>query len=364
MKKLLILALALVMALSMLAVPAVVGADPGIELGSSGNGTAEWSTAEFHSPDYSAKLYVLDGGAGWAEVSIPVDIAIEDITQLKFWEKIDLLGASGWDVNVILGVDCDGDGVFGADLPAWHGVGGTMHDPAALGGDSFVEMDGWGGMTSGTFALPVTYAGLSADVDWTEVDIANVTYGWWTVNAAGTGFAHFGSMTGGSFTDYLAWLDGPDDDGLIGKGMRVKVVQLVIGGSPLWVNEVAYVDDVTINGVLYDFEHAAVSVTANIPQVVSIAVSPASIDYGTISPPYVQEDYLAITNTGTVAIKVTHDVTGDTLFTNHLTVSPDSSDIAANGTVNFLARLDVPSNYEAQGVETGTIIFWAQAAAP
>lgn len=394
MKKLLIAVLAVAMAVSMLAVPAVVSADLGDgELSASGNGTAVWSTEQVHSGDYSAKLYVVDGSTGWAEVSIPVDIAIEDITELKFWEKIDLLGASGWDVNVILGVDCDGDGVFDSDVIDWH-IGSGQHTLAALAGDSFVEMDGWGGMTSGLFATPVTYAGLSGDVDWTEVDIANVTYGWWTVKADGTGFAYFGTMAGGSFTDYLAWLDGGDDDGLIDKGMRVKVVKLVIGGSGMWVNEVAYVDDVTINGVPYAIEppSSAVGMTAASEEaVIGISVSPTSIDFGAItSGASVSGPALTVANTGNVGIIVTADIVADTYFNGdlyfytaalrlngwasdqHLTPTSfgswihqnlfGSDPIEVTGSRPVLTGLECPQEIKADTTYTGTVVFWAEQA--
>jgi len=253
-KKKLSILIALVMAISLCVAPAVASANPGIGFHTVGNAVAGLSMEQAHSPDYSVKLYVVDGKVNWAEVSIPVDIPIEDIYELSFWEKIDLLGASGWDINVILGVDCNDNGVFDSDVIDWH-IGSGSHTTAALAGDSFVEMDGWGGMTSGDFVPPVTYGGLSADVNWTKVDVINdVTYGWWTPTADGTKFAHFGSMVGGRFEDYLAWLDGAEDNGLIDKGDRVLCVKLVLGGSGMWMDEIAYVDDVTINGDTYDLE--------------------------------------------------------------------------------------------------------------
>lgn len=230
-----------------------------------GDANASWTTDESHSGCQSARLYVKDGVTDWAQVDIEVDIAIEDISELKFWEKIDLLGASGWDVNVILGVDTNENGDFDADIAAWH-QGPTMHTAAPLAGDAFVELDGWGGMTSGTFTPPITWGPLSADVDWTMVNAYDgVTYGWWTHVASGgdgpaglNDFAYFGTMTGGPFgpvsdpASFQAFLDGPNDNSRIDVGDRVKLVKFVLGGSGMWQDEIAYVDEVTINGVLYD----------------------------------------------------------------------------------------------------------------
>ena len=210
-------------------------------------GSIGGSYSELEISYQAPMLGVEDGSTQWAEVSIPVDIAIEDITGLTFWEKIDLHGDSGWDVNVILGVDCDGDGVFEADLPAWHGIGVVApHDPATLRGDSFVEMDGWLGYLGGG----TPYAGLSKDVDWTKIDSNVVDYGWWTPDITGTKFAYFGSIMGGSFADFQAWLDGANDDGRIDLGDRVKCIKLVLGGSGSWMNECAYVKNIKLDGVL------------------------------------------------------------------------------------------------------------------
>ncbi len=188
-------------------------------------------------------LYVNDGSTDWDEVSIPVDIAIEDIYELSFWEKIDLHSTSGWDVNVILGVDCDGDGDFEADIEEWH-IGTNHHTLPVLHGDSFVEMDGMYGV--------INYGacgGLCGDLGWTEVDAYNAPgmgWAWWTPNDLGTGFASF--WDGAGLDDFQAWLDNNGDDSLIDVGDRVKVLKLVIGGSGSWMDETAYVDLARING--------------------------------------------------------------------------------------------------------------------
>ena len=50
-------------------------------LESEGDGTAEWTTDQAQIGSYSVELYVSDGTTDWAEVSIPVDIAIEEIAE-------------------------------------------------------------------------------------------------------------------------------------------------------------------------------------------------------------------------------------------------------------------------------------------
>jgi predicted ribosomally synthesized peptide with SipW-like signal peptide len=189
-------------------------------------------------------LCVSDGATDWAEISIPVDIALKDINQLSFWEKIDLFGAKGWDVNVILGIDLDGDGVFEANLPAWHGIGGTMHQAVDLHGDTFAEMDGKLGP-------------LTADLSWTEID-ALATPRWWTPNKDGNGLSGSGSgftvppALYCTFADLLLRIGNPTwDTNIPNTNVKVKVIKLVIGGAGSWVDERAYVRDISLNGVLH-----------------------------------------------------------------------------------------------------------------
>ena len=150
MKKLVGVLLTLAVAVSLMAMPAVTSASPGIGLNAVGSATAEISTATYVSPNNSVKLYVKDGSVDWAEVSIPVDIALEDINVLSFWERVTLYTTSGWDVNVVLCVDADNDGTFEADVAGWHVT--DSHNATLLGGDSFIEMDGALGPLSGALS--------------------------------------------------------------------------------------------------------------------------------------------------------------------------------------------------------------------
>jgi len=206
------------------------------DLNAVGGGTAEWSSDEYHSESRSAKLYVVNGGTDWAEISIPVDIAIESFTALSFYEYIDDYDPNGFTVQVILGIDADGDDDFEADLAAWH-QGPDSHTATPLKGDTFIEFEFAGG------------EGPTKDT-WTERDALN-DFSVWLPKADGTsgGMGYYGPYSG-----FLALLEGTSDDSAIDAGMRVKEVILQIGGSGSWMAETAYVDDVTINGVTYDLE--------------------------------------------------------------------------------------------------------------
>jgi len=207
---------------------------PEILFQTGGSGIAEWSSDEYHSENRSAKLYVVNGTEDWAEVSIPVDIAIESFTALSFYEYIDDYDPNGFTVQVILGIDADGDDDFEADLAAWH-QGPDNHTTTPLKGDTFIEFE---------------FAANPTKKAWTERDALN-DFSIWLPNATGDGFSTFGY---GDFASFLAWLDEASDDSAIDKDMLVKEVILQIGGSGSWMDETAYVDDIEINGVPYDFE--------------------------------------------------------------------------------------------------------------
>lgn len=195
-----------------------------------GGGIVSWTFSEQHSGTSAAKLYVLDGTQDWAGIDIPVDIALQDINSLSFWELIKSYNPNGYSVNVILGVDTDGDGVFESDIDAWH-VPNPGHNPAVLGDDVFIEMDG-------VSANPTTGV-------WTNTDAYN-TAQWWTTNTNKDGLSSdcyetLPNIFSGGCVDKPANLNPTD---------HVKLIKLEIGGSSSWNDETALVDELSLNGNL------------------------------------------------------------------------------------------------------------------
>ena len=368
MKKLVGVLLTLAVAVSLMAMPAVTSASPGIGLNAVGSATAEISTATYVSPNNSVKLYVKDGSVDWAEVSIPVDIALKDINELSFWERVTSYTTSGWDVNVVLGIDLDGDDVFEADVAGWHVT--DSHNATLLGGDSFIEMDGALGK-------------LGAPLGWTQVN-ALTTAQWWTPNSTGDGLS--GSGYGFtvppalycSFADLLTRIGNVTwDTNIPNTTVKVKCVKLLIGGSGSWMDETAYIDDVIINGVTYDFEPtSSVGLTADVPDIVAISAAPTSIDFGTLYPGQTSSmESITVTNIGTHTVNVSAllDASSDALFAN-LVMRFDSSgsfgtgpwndiitNLAMDGSKYVQTRLPVPSDYTPSGTETGLLVFEATA---
>ncbi|MFH0928895.1 MAG: hypothetical protein V1818_00900 [Candidatus Aenigmatarchaeota archaeon] len=189
---------------------------PDNEFQTIGEGTAEWTDSKYYFGNYSVRLYVVDGSSDVAAVEYDVDIALEDIDELSFWQKI----SNTYGVNVILGIDADADGTYESLDKPWH----FSHDPNDLGDDSFIEMDGMY-LSSGS---------------WEEVNALSISQ-WWTPNDDGNGFcADFGWNYLSDIQSTTRCRVEPTD--------RVKVIRLLIGGSGTWTDKVAFVDDITLNG--------------------------------------------------------------------------------------------------------------------
>jgi hypothetical protein len=193
-----------------------------------GAGTAATTVSEAYSGNESVQLHVADGTVDIAAVTISVDIPLNAITSLSFWQKLQT-GSALYGANIILGVDANNDGTYSSDDLAWH-IGSTQHAPSTLGGDSFMEMDGLG--VTGT---------------WGQVNAMSVGQ-WWTVNVAGDGF---GGAGGGCYTTLANVVNG---EGACGSDVRihptdhVKVIKLLIGGSSSWNDLTLFVDSFELNG--------------------------------------------------------------------------------------------------------------------
>jgi len=296
-------------------------------------------------------LYVANGVTDWAEVTIPVDIPLKDINELKFWEYIESYNPNGYSVNVLLGIDVDGDGVFAADLPAWH-QGATMHTVAVLNGDSFVQMDG-------ATSNPATGV-------WTDTDALSIGQWWTPKNEYSLTFA--GSDTTapsfyGSLADLVTKLipDPTQTSLIIDAEARVLCVKFVIGGSGSWMDETAYVDNATINGETYDLgETHVISTIGTIcswTEVSELKSNGASFGIAAASRIAFPDDFA---DTNTLFVGVVGETVGGDVFSvtassaldlNVASVNPDicSLDITGNtGDASLIA-----------GANTGTKVYYS-----
>lgn len=192
-----------------------------------------------HKGFSSAELYVWDGWVDWAEVSMPFDIAIEDISELKFWKMVEYFD-SGWNPNLYLGIDDNGNGLFEGDILAYHqarAAGKTASEAA----DLYVKPDAF-------IALECPTGLTVPDTDFVSVDAFTMSS--WAVDSDGEVPYEYGA----GLAQFQA-----ASVGRIDPGDHVLMIKLEIGGAGSWMDEIAYVDDVTINGESYDIDAVVAS---------------------------------------------------------------------------------------------------------
>ncbi len=138
-------------------------------------------------------------------------VLLSDLTTsgaLSFFQER-VFGAGDYGASILLGVDVDGSGGYESDDRAW----GTAPDPAALGDDTFVAMDG-------------------ADPDTVKVDAPTVNR-WWTPNQAGDGF----ETVDANCYNTLATLVDECQNVRFDADSTVELLRFTIGGTVAWQDE-------------------------------------------------------------------------------------------------------------------------------
>jgi len=202
MRKLVSILLTLAVAVSLLVVPAMVSANPGgVELNAVGDSTATWTTEEKYAGDYSVKLSMR--GGWWDEpnnnaevqISITGNPKISEIGSWSYWT----ISPDKYTVPIELNIDTTGDG----------------------------EID------------KVLYATKAGDTP----------EGWFEVNQD-TGHWWYGAGSPNNWAELQSWVNERYPD--------ARLVRIDLGYGPLGSTQAidAYVDDFTINGVIYELEPA------------------------------------------------------------------------------------------------------------
>jgi hypothetical protein len=138
-----------------------------------------------------------------------------------------------------------------------------------------------------------------------------------------------------------------------------------------WVVQTeAFVDDVEINGIVYDFETSASTSMETVVRepIISIMVDPMNINFGTIVGGQNSETVsVRVTNIGEISVDVTTSIIGTNVgfYSNYLWTNGDlATDYV--GTLAVAAYDDLPLTLKPpEGVTTGTyeatLVFWAEA---
>jgi len=95
-------------------------------------------------------------------------------------------------------------------------------------------------------------------------------------------------------------------------------------------------------------------------------VTPSQLSFGKLQPGKSASQTVTLNNAGTVNLKITSSVSGDSVFLSGLQVgskiwSSYSLDLASLTNQAETVSLTIPSNYIGSGIKTGELIFWAQA---
>jgi len=351
MKKLAILALALVVVTSL----SVVAAVPVLA-----DNTVTSSTMIFEGPltdegggVYSGVLAMVDESVGPLGDGVAgYDVYAKNGSKAWFGDDPGGGGAVWTSVDIGSDPDSDHDGwpTWSTDTPDWYQYSlklykdGDDYKWAVRNHPGATAEDPW---SSAPSSYPARGVPMSGSMNWSnmyaeETDTGAYLPGMGTAEIPGGAAAH----GGGAQCWDMDWSWGSEAVPLEYPGFDVAIEDL--GGGDYRVT------------MTPAQASSSVGLSANLDVIVCISVDPTSIDYGTITVPFYQSDTLTVTNCGTVEVTVTHEVVGDTLFTSYMGVTPVSKDIGVTLSDTFSATLDVPGDYVPQGVETGTIIFWAE----
>jgi hypothetical protein len=349
MKRLFSILFALVLVLSLSLVTAVVSADPGPRIGfwqssEPASGTAEFSTTYSHSASYSAHLeaYVAYAPNDYHEayVANPTGVTLlNDLASVSLWYYCP---AGDNDVAPLIDVWLDTNGVYSTDFPP------TGDDEWLLG-----------------MIDDVTTPGAWVEVTLSEITWVRATGG--TVYGAGSaGLTAAKAETNSGIYDTLGVCP-------------LLAIGIETGGPGTYISSRAYdqdfyIDDLKINDVTYDLgPTSSVGLTAEVPSIIAISVTPTSIDFGTLYPGQSSSiTTVTVENIGTVTVGVDASVSPTGKVFDYLKLDDTSppttsvgdwgiTDLAVSDSDLAYTQLVVPSNYSAQGTETATLIFEATA---
>jgi hypothetical protein len=307
-----------------------------VDTGSVGtDGEAGVTTTKSHAGTHSARLYIpgdSDVNDG-AKVRFPYTGTLESLVEFSYWTLV--TGTDGGlhpygSINIDANIDGNYDGNADYVIVQWE-VSGY----APEGADIWVKT---------TFD------------DTTRIHVVDATSG-----AELPGFGQTDAKTLGQLKEETGWTY-----------YHIVQVKLAVGMWSLPYALEGFVDDVQVNEITYDFEPISVGLTAEVteyipPTIISISVTPTSIDFGTITQGEPSPDFeVSVASASTVDVEVSASVIEvGTFYTDNLNlndgpVSAWTTIIAEGGApVSVELVLYVPIG-ATLGTHEGTLVFWAE----
>jgi hypothetical protein len=363
-------AMAMVLAVSLcLAMAAPAGAADFVgtmELGTQGNGQSVWSHAAYHSSNTAAKLTLPAGfntsDFGHVGLYPASPTTLNDVTSVSYWYR-----PAGYQV------DC-------SSSPTFYMKPGDSNVLAYPASYVVFDLDTNGDDTADVWV--VEYEAFDTTQAWQQ-DTIDDSNGHFHVE----GYINVYNQSSAGTLAQVKILTDPASSPL--GNAKVIRVGIETGGWGPWSEYtsndlVTYVDDLNVNGTLYDFESTgSVGLTAEVPDIIAISVTPTSIDFGTLLPGETSDvKNIIVYNVGTHTVDVGAEVDGAALFElnlqlkNYTTGSPgwhyavkDSGhyyytspmidDLGMTLSETLRTKLVVPSGYTPNNTETATLIFTA-----
>jgi hypothetical protein len=187
-------------------------------------GNAHWYNQDSHEGKSSVQMQIANGVERIVAARVPTDIALDDIASLDFWKKITDDGEAAWDPLIVLALDLDDDGKYEAKEYRWQLEG--VDDPELLGDDTFIQCEA---------NVPGT-----EDANFVPVNV-NTKFNCYAPDSSGVGYQFYTSLaefqSGATETD----------TGISGDE-TVLAIKVHIGGSSNFIDEIALVDLVELNG--------------------------------------------------------------------------------------------------------------------
>jgi len=278
-----------------------------------------------------------DGTTGTEDrivIDMPVGFTLGDLQSIS-WDYHLVAGyAPHVDIMLDIVVDGEADEALVVEY-AYNDVDGTnIHEPCLTGTfyTTFDDESGNGGPNA----------------------VTDTTMAWATTGAPGPLGGAFGDDNFW-FASIADWKAGKTFDS--GSGVKTidedtLVLALEIEIDNWIVDTEAYVKNIQVNGLSTDL------LVEVFPPIVSIMVSPASVDFGKLKYGAFVEREVTVFNIGDITVDVTADVEPEgEFFDLNLAVS-DPGDIVPDG--SSVVELDLTVTYGATaGIYAGTLVFWA-----
>jgi len=225
-----------------------VSASSGIELITGGTGVAEWTTEEVHSGSYSVKLLLplpTINEIDMAQVVFDYGKPLNELDSVSFYGLLEdsLAGAVSYSrPRIFLEIDTNGDGIYSyGDNEYGPGIDARIEQKMY---PEWTELDTWYSDNMDNDGDGNSHIQVFGDRTGL-VTGATPKIGWYVQTMSDPLHAYLGQLKLETYSGDIKWGD-----------LTVLRIKVGIGGwtGPKDGTVIAFIDDITINGISYDLE--------------------------------------------------------------------------------------------------------------